>query len=206
MASIAARAADDPLKIIPRDAIGWGVINHLIDCEAKIQKLAGVVGAPQIGLLNMVKEKTGAKKGLDEKGAFGIIAMSAKDDEQTEPKAVMFIAVTDYKEFLGNFEPEKKDEKITEVQIADQGTLVANVGGYALLAKTDDRKTLEAVLASSESVADDAKSLETWLAANDVNLVLTKSGMKYVTAKGKVALKRLGDTLAAMGQGSRRNL
>ncbi len=45
LAALAARAADDPLKIIPGNALGWGVINHLADGDGKIQKLAGVVGA-----------------------------------------------------------------------------------------------------------------------------------------------------------------
>ena len=109
--------------------------------------------------------------------------------------------MTDYKAFLGNFEPEKKDEKISEVLVAGQAAVMANLGGYAVFVKTDDRKALESVLASKESVADDAKSLESWLAANDVNLVATKTGVEFFAAKGKVALKQLGETLSAMGMG-----
>ena len=87
--SVASRAADDPLKIIPRDGLGWGVINHLADGDAKIQKLAGVVGAPQISLLDLAKDKIGAKNGLDTKGAFGVIAMPPKDkdDEHASPRS-----------------------------------------------------------------------------------------------------------------------
>jgi len=201
--AVASRAADDPLKIIPRDALGWGVINHLADGDAKIQKLAGIVGAPQMSLLDLAKDKMGLKNGLDTKGAFGVIAMppNDKDDEHTSPTFVLFVAVTDYKAFLGNFEPEKKDEKITEVQVAGQTAAMAERGGYAVFAKTDDRKALERVLASKESIADEAKSLDAWLGDNDVNLVATKTGVKLFAAKGKVALKQFGETLAAMGQG-----
>jgi len=195
-------AADDPLKIVPRDALGWAAINHLADGDAKIQKLAGVVGAPQMSLFDRVKDRMGVKNGLDPKGAFGVIAMPPKDKEDAgaQPTAVLFVAVTDYDAFLGNFNPEKKDEKISQVQIAGKAAAMAHLEGYALFAKSDDQEALEHVLASKESVADEARSLQTWLAANDVNVVATKTGVKFFAAKGKAALKRLGETLSVLGE------
>ena len=201
LAALAARAADDPLKIIPGNALGWGVINHLADGDGKIQKLAGVVGAPQISLLEMVKDKLGVKDGLDAKGAMGVIALPPKDKEDAHaPSFVVFVAVTDYKTLLGNFEGEKKDAKIAQVQIAGQTVAVAKLGGFALFAKSDDQEALESVLASKQSIASDTKPMAAWLAGNDVNIIATKSGIKLFTAQGKVALKQLGETLSTMGQ------
>ena len=83
-----------------------------------------------MSLLDLAKDKIGAKNGLDSKGAFGVIAMPPKDkdDEHAAPTPVPFVAVTDYKAILGNFEPEKKDEKISEVQVAGQAAVMAEPG------------------------------------------------------------------------------
>jgi hypothetical protein len=200
--STAIRAADDPLKIVPSSALGWAVVNHLADGDAKIQQLAGIVSAPQVSLLDMAKNNLGAKNGLNTKGAAGVIAMPPKDkdDADAQPAVVLFIAVTDYVAFLGNFEAEKKGGKITEVQINGQDLVMARLGSYALVAKSDDRSALESVLASKQNVADEAKSFQTWLAGNDVSLVATKAGVKVMAAKGKAALKQFGESLSALGE------
>jgi hypothetical protein len=196
----ASRAADDTLKIIPGKALGWGVINHLADGDAKIQKLAAVVGAPQVGVLDLVKNQLGVKEGLRPNGALGVIAMPPKDKEDADapPTPVFFVAVSDYNAFLGNFEPEKK-QKISSVQIAGKPAAMAHLGGYALVTKREDQDALEGVLAAKKSIADEAKSLETWLAANDANIVLTKAGVKRFAAQGQAGLKKLGETLGALG-------
>jgi hypothetical protein len=217
------RAADDYMKIIPHDALGWGAIDHLADGNAKIRKLGAAVGNPSLNVLSMVKDKLGVKSGLDTLGAAGVIAMPPKvkkesdSKSQSEPMLVFFVAVKDYDVLLADLEPDKpeksgsdkpaKDDdkkdanaKISKIQLSDEPAVAARLGAYALLAKSDDQAALEQVLASKTSAAAEVKPLQTWLAGNDANIVVLQAGVKMLAEQGKAGLKKSGESLGALGE------
>ncbi len=121
LAATSARAADNYLKVIPSTALAWGAVNHIGEASDKIQKLAAIVQAPTVSVLEEIKKEWGLQKGLDEKGAAGFFVVLGKTNSppwhiEKDTVAAAFVAVADEKEFLASFEVVKAGEKISEVR------------------------------------------------------------------------------------------
>ena len=137
-----AHGADSVLDVVPSTALAWGAANHLdASCE-KLQNLAKIVQVPAANLLDTLKKGTGLEKGIDEKGALGFFIVPGKSDKELVA-GVIFVAVKDENEFLGNFNVIKTSGKIHEVKFkspASPGThLLAMLHGYAILADAPKR-------------------------------------------------------------------
>jgi hypothetical protein len=196
--AVAARAADDVLTIVPDDALALGVVHHLAETDAKIQKAAQVAGTSVPGILDQVKASTGISKGLDEKGTAATIVMPG-EDSKSQPQVVVAVPVTNYDQFVEQLKPQKKaGERIGEVEILGNTFLVANRGSYALLAESKHRKALEKVLDSKKSVAGQLGGLEPWVAKNDGAVVLTTAGLKVVAVQAQEGLKNLRDMMGQL--------
>ncbi len=192
-----AAAADDAFKIVPGNALAWGAVNRSADADAKIQKLAAIVHAPAISVLDLVKQQVGAKGGIDDKGSAGFIVLPGKSDN--EPGMVFFVAVTDYKAFLGNFEVSKAGDAISEVKIGSEQLVVAQREGYALIAAAKDRAALESAIQSKEAVAADVSDIGPWLAENDCSLVATTAGIKVFAKLASEQLEKMQKALSEAG-------
>ena len=57
--SASAKAAEDVVRLVPRQALGFVVVHHVGDTDAKIQKIAKQVQAPFGSLLMMAKGVVG---------------------------------------------------------------------------------------------------------------------------------------------------
>jgi hypothetical protein len=212
--------ADDYLKLIPGTALAWGAVNHMSAASAKVQKLTTVVGAPAANLLDQFKRESGISKGLDEKGAGGFFVLPIKSEtgkSETEPVAtVMFVAIEDKQEFLGNFRIVKAGEPISEVapktegkpanpalQDTDPEARSSNVmclcirNGYAMMTPKRTRAALEAAAASKQDVSAEMAGFESWLAENDGSLVATAAGIKYAAQQATAELKKARDDNSA---------
>lgn len=195
---VSARAADDVLKIIPSNALAWGAVHRLAETDAKGQKIAELVQGQQFSVLDLLKNQASVQKGLDDKGSAGLIVMPNTDKDEN-PTLVYFAPVTNYKQFLENFNPEKTKEKVSEVQILGESFVMANRGSFALIAKPSDRDALEAVLSAKTDVTGEVAGLESWLKENDGELVATSAGIKLFAAKVREALKKNEDMFADAG-------
>jgi hypothetical protein len=195
----AARAAESVLTIVPSDALGVGIVKNLSQADAKIKKLAGLVQAPPASPLDLVKAEFGIAKGLDEKGALALIVLPGP--RAAEPASMMAVPVADYKEFLGQFNGAKPDEKISEITAAGAKTAVAHRGGYALLVPLRFRPALEKALDAKENIAGELAGIEPWLAENDAAFVGTRAGIRWAAAAARQELKHAED-LPDAGMGS----
>jgi hypothetical protein len=196
----AARAADSALSIVPQDALAFGVVHHLAETSAKLKKLGEQVQAPIPDVLDQVKTATGIEKGLDEKGAVVGIVMPG-EDSKAEPQAVAAIPVTNYEQFLEQLKPEKKEGGIAQVTLARSSMLVANRGGFALLAEPKHRAALKKVLDSKKGLAGELSGLGPWLPENDLALVATQSGLKLFVGKALEELKKAREMLGNADMG-----
>jgi hypothetical protein len=203
---VAARAAETPAAVaasdlsavkkalasVPGDALGFVLVKNLTEADAKIQKLAAIVGAPAISLLGKVKEESGIKKGLDEKGT--VVVMIVPGPREGQPTVVMALPITDYKEFAEQLELASSDGSIAEFK-PPQGPqmLAARRGGYALIGGTVDRSVLEKMLSARQSIAADAAGIEPWLAENDAAFVGTRAGIVLAAAQGRKALAKMDE-------------
>ena len=124
-------------------------------------------------MLDKFKTESGMEKGVDEKAARWSSAWRAA--AAAPPLVVAGLPVTDFKQFLGQFEGTKADGEISDIKTAKGAQFfVARRGGYALLAQRDGRKALEQVLGAKQSIAAEAAGIEPWLAANDGAFVGTR--------------------------------
>ena len=218
LAATSAEAADNYLKVIPGTALAWGVVKNMTEANEKIQKLATIVQAPVTNLLEQIKTSPGLQKGLDEKGAAGFFVLPGKT-EKDPIVTVYFVAVTDEKEFLGNFEVVKTTGKISEIRFKTEEVnppalggfkkavpatpspathCVAFRNGYALVAAKSDRIAVEAALDIQQDAAAEMAGLEAWLAENDGTVAGTAAGIKYAAKQAGEELKKSKDSV---GQG-----
>ena len=221
LATTSAPAADNYLKLIPSTALAWGAVNHMNEASDKIQKLAAIVQAPTVSVLEEIKKDSGLQKGLDEKGAAGFFVVPGKTEK--EPAVMAFVAIADEKQFLGNFEVVQAGEKIREVKIkTEEGKIktgesvpkaedselrparstrskpticIALREGYVLVVPKSDRAALEAALEAKQSIAAEMAGLESWLAENDGTVVGTSAGIKLAAKLAAEELKKSKDNV-----------
>ncbi len=219
LVATSARAADSYLKVVPSTALAWGAVNHMKEASDKIQKLATIVQVPATSVLEELKKEAGLKKGIDEKGAAGFFLLPGKTGKDQSVTAV-FVAVSDEKEFLANFEVVKAGEKISEVthrtdeaigvvKRVEKGSKVERKSeltnrsavtnclafrdGYALLSAKSDRAALEAAVAAKEDISAQMAGLESWLAENDGYVVGTAAGIKLAARQSSENLNKSKD-------------
>jgi hypothetical protein len=204
---VSAWAAEDVFHAVPSEALAFVAANRIAETSAKVRKVAGQVGAPAVGLLELAKAFSGANKGLDETRAAAFVVMPGKE-AKGEPSLVFLIPVSDYKQFLEAWDAKPSEkEKVVEVTIAGEPMLVAQHGDYAAMApkkspmpNSDFRPGLEKLVASKRSVADEYPQMLTWLNENDAVAVGTSHGVKLASDAIQEQLKRMKEMFGDMGQ------
>jgi hypothetical protein len=196
-ATLLAQTSTDYLKNIPEDALGFAVVRNISEGNAKLVALAKIVNAPMPGgdPLTVVKKKLGLEKGLDEKGSLVFVVMPG----DKEPVGIILVPVTDYKEFVTPLKPKKTDGAITEVDVAGEAHLLAKKGNFAVLAPVKGRAALEKVVTGGKDLSGSMTALQSWIAGNDVAVVLTSSGVKMVSGLMRQGLKKAKEELGQAG-------
>jgi hypothetical protein len=205
LCSAPVRAAEDVLHLVPAEAMGFVVVRHLADTDAKMSTLAKQVKAQaDRGPLAELKKLTGVSKGLDEKGDAVLIAMPPKDTDNDEDVPlielglVALVPVTDYGQFIEPLHPATPKEKITEVTLMDKTFLAAKRGAYAVLATADQRSALEAVLEAKRGIDGEVADFQPWLSENDVAIVATQRLIKLPLGMALQEVRRSKQMFANM--------
>ncbi len=184
LAAASLLAESDPLAVIPDDALGLGVINHLADANAKVLKLTQKMQLPAPGLLPTIQLLTGVKQGLDYKGSLAA-ALFAVEDEDSESSfsLAVFVPTTDYKSLVGQLQPDDAEAEIAEVNLAGGEYLVAKKGDFAVFVGSDEKDVLKKIVASTKSVAESLAPLRAWMAEQQGAIVVTPAGKKLLFEK-----------------------
>ncbi|GIW78976.1 MAG: hypothetical protein KatS3mg105_0783 [Gemmatales bacterium] len=192
---------DEALKAVPSDAVGLVIINQVSDVNAKLKTLATKIGAPPMDALDLVKSQLAIEKGLNEKGTVVGAFFADKDKPQDDAGLLLFIPVSDYEDFIGQFEPKKAKGKIREITIAGEKSLVVQKGTFAVIAegKKRSRKYLNNVLEATQSIADEVKPLRTWLGNNDFSMVITTNGIRTLAKAMREGIKEGKEELQPTG-------
>lgn len=193
---LAGAAADDVLKIIPDNALALSMVHRLAETSGKLQKMAQLMQAPAISVLDQAKSAAGVAKGVDDKGTAAILVMPGKSAD-ADPRVLLAVPVTDYRQFIGQLSPAKPEEKVTEVEVMNRKFLAGSRDGYAVFAETGDRQTLEQVLTTKQSLAGHLAELDSWLAENDVAFVATRAGVQFFAAKAQQGLKKAAEQFSS---------
>jgi hypothetical protein len=181
-----AARAQEVLQIIPDDAIGFALVNRVGATNEKVTTLANKLKIPMPGSpLDMLKGALGVEKGLAEKGSLAVAAFAGKDGSD-EPSPLFFVPVSNYQDFIKQFEPDDPSAPIAAITLKDGKELVAaKRGNYAIMAAVADRALLERALKTEKSLAAAVEPIAAWLKENDASGVLTPSGVKLIAAKAR---------------------
>ncbi len=188
-APVPAQTAGDALKLVPKDALGFVVVNRLGETSDKLAALAKQFGAKAPATpLEMVKQHLGVQKGLDDKGSL-VVALLPAAEEGGEPVPVAYVPVADGKQFLQELKVKDADADVTEAEVQGQTLAVGRKGSFAVLAKGEHREALKKALGGGAGVADKVAPLQAWLAENNVAGVMTANGAKVTTTLAMGALQ-----------------
>jgi hypothetical protein len=177
-------AQTDLLNAVPDNALGLAVVTNLSDTSAKVHKLTEKMNLPVPELLPIAKMFSGAQDGVDDNGSIALVALAADDEDAAWGMSfAAFVPVTDYQAFIKQLDPKAPEAVITEVTVMSQQYLVAKKGGFAVLCGTEQKDVLEAILASTKSVAGTLAPLGTWLAEQQAAIVVTAVGKKRLFQK-----------------------
>lgn len=199
MAPPSVLAQADVLQVIPEDVIGFAVVNRLGQANEKLAALAKRLNMElPANPLELAKGALGVSKGLAENGSFAIAAFMGQE-ENAEPKKIVYVPVTNYKEFIAQFQPQEPKEGIAAITLKDgKAMLAANKGTFALLADAEDRELLTRALRADKVVATQAAPLTSWLAENDAAGVWTQRGIKLLGSKARKGIDEAKQNLGAL--------
>jgi hypothetical protein len=168
-------AQADPLSVIPDDAWGVAVIRDISDTSARIGKLTQKMQIPAPDLLTLAKSYTGVEKGLNEKGSMAAAIFPRPTNENTFNFAVL-VPVTDYKEFISQFDPDDADATICQVKALGGDALVTKKGEFAVFTASDQKEILERFQSSTKNVKSIVEPLGAWLGDQQVAVMATPAG------------------------------
>jgi hypothetical protein len=172
-----AQAVKDVVQLVPRDSLGFVLINHPGGTSARIGRLANNLGLPLPpgGPLDLLRAKLGVGNSLDQKG---IALLAALPGRGPAPAPVLFLPVHDYREFLTEIKAQEGDDGLAQAQMEGGRPLVIGAkGAHAVLAFGEDRALLKKILAAKEGAAG-LSPLIPFLSANDASGLVTPQGLK----------------------------
>ena len=103
-------AADDVLKLVPDNALGVVVVNHVGQTNDKLRALALRLKASPFDFLSTAKLTLGLQEGVDEKGSIALAAVPSAPNGV--PVTVSFVPTADYAAVLKQLKAEKGDDGI----------------------------------------------------------------------------------------------
>lgn len=197
-------SAKDLIELIPKDVLAYVVVDDLNAVDKKIQDLAGLLHQQAPPLLPLVQQQTGLQEGIDEKGDFGVVVMSAVQG----PAVAVFVPVTDYKKFIGQLEPDDPEKRVTSATLAANAITVGQLDNYAVISSMDNQVLVEQIVASEAVRLAPSDATRTLVADHDISIVVTQAGITMLCmagtqglemAKGMIIQQQGEDNPALMG-------
>lgn len=189
LAGSAAKAAEDVLKVIPDEALGFVVVNRLAEIDAKLQALGKQTQLPARSPMEVLRRLANVKEGLSDRGSAAIVAVPS-DSGGRKPAFLLYLPVTDFGKFVASMTPDDPSARIVKVDAFGDRHLVASLGGYAVFTEVENRPALERVLDSGQSVHDRVAFLMPWLSENDATAVVTSHGVKLICSMAQEGLRQ----------------
>ena len=178
-------AGDAILKVIPKDAIAFVVVNNIENADQICTELGEAVQAPIPTLSDTLKKKTGIDAALNKKGDMALVFYQGETAPQGAAPICILLPVKDYKKFLSKFEDaEKVTDAIQKVTIKNIDVLVAQKGDYAVFAHGSGQEVLEAFLAAKGNVAGEVQPWKPWMNRQAAYVVLTNHGLQKYLKEG----------------------
>jgi hypothetical protein len=193
---VSAQTVEDALKVVPKDAMGFVVVNKLSEANAKIIEVAELVDQPLPfdSPLKALKQHLGISKGLNDDGA-AILVVFLPHRDRDEPPTLAYVPVADYAALARELKAKNSGGEISEFSHEGKTFVLASRSPFAIVAEAKHRKLLEKALLGG-GVGTDLRALHQWLERNQVSGVLTAHGLRAISKKAVEELKKEKDKLA----------
>jgi hypothetical protein len=175
----------DVLTVVPDDALGLITGHHFRDTQKLVERLLRKLEIPfdagdDYAEFNAFLD---GLKGWDEKGTHAVAFLPVPDRD--EPEVVVFVPVTNYKDFARSLGADPDAVGPTEFEANPNGGgtgYMAAKANFAVLADRSDRSRalIEAVLASKKSLASANEPFRKWISDHQVAGVVTTAGIQKV--------------------------
>jgi hypothetical protein len=200
LAAAPARAAENVLKLVPDSALGFLLVNRPAEVDGKLQELGRQMQLPVPSLLAKIKQAGGIAEGFDEKGTAALLLLPPEDTRLGVP--IILVPVTDYGKFIAQFNPGEAEAGLTKIEVRGAPVWARSIGGYAALTCGGVSKTVTGLmgLKLAGEVPAGLAPLEAWLTENDFAAVITRPGIKIVSAKAQEGISRMKATFAKLGE------
>lgn len=172
----------DILKVIPASADAYAIAGKLSDFEKKVAALTKRLGVPAPPLLQTATAATGIGEGVDKNGPAAAIVFAAFGEK---PVVVGVLRVTDFAKVVKSTDAKDDGDGVYTFALLTNGMpmSLAKKGNYALITPAEDKKSLLSVMKSAKEMTA-AKPLETWLAAQDIAVVVPEKSLRTYAMLG----------------------
>jgi hypothetical protein len=171
--------AADVLQHLPNDALCFVKVENLGATDGKIEQLLKTLRVEFPAPLAFLQSATGIQQGIDAQGEFLFAMLGA--EQAAQPQFCVWLPVREYDQFIAALDGAGRDE-ISAVTVAGEDLLVARHGDWALVMDPDQRERMEQVLSAKPNPPAVVALWKRWLDANDVAVVILRSGLRAALA------------------------
>ncbi len=179
--------AAEILSHLPENALSFAIIR---DAQATNDKIVKFVDIYREGLpapLEMAQAMTGLSKGLNLHGDV-LFALLPSAEVTGLPAPMFLLPVSDYAKFAVSVQGDATGE-ICRVTIAGEDVLVARLGDYALIMNLEHRELMQGVLRKQVEISSEVLRHKSWLAGNDISMMVTSTGIAHMAEVAKHHLR-----------------
>jgi hypothetical protein len=180
--------ADGAVALLPDDMLGFLWIRSMADVDVKASAWMQQFGISFPSPLEFLQIATRFDQGVDDQRDFLLALLPLKADSK-EYIPVVLLPVTDYEVLAASVRADESGE-ICRVTISGEDVLMAHNRGHAMLMNIEHRATMERLLVRAPRLLKSVRPLKSWLADNDMAIVLSPKGMENLFAAGKHGVER----------------
>jgi hypothetical protein len=190
----ASRAAD-VLQLVPRDALGFIVVNKLNTTDEKLKQLLNTLHANFPTPSVFLSDITGITEGIDANGS-ALVSVLPPGEPGAAPEFCVWLPVQDYESMLTALDA-PRGEPISEFRLGQENLLVARHDDWALIMDADQRTRMSNLLAASPSPPPAIARYKDWINQNDAAAVTFISGIRSIIIWAAQAKKEQVDGVSA---------
>jgi len=171
----------DVLGVVPDNAYGVIIGGNVLETKALLERVMRKLRIPfdqgdDYGEFTQFLESL---RGWDAKASHAMVFVPGDDEDDVE--VVVFVPVTNYKEFAASLGAEAEGTGPTkfEVEKGPDGYM-AEKAGFAVLVETNDEEVLTKVLASKKSVSDIGPAMRSWVGKNQAAGLILPAGLAKI--------------------------
>ena len=196
----AATLAQDALQQIPKNTLGFAIVQNLADASGKFVQLFEPFEKTYLAPLTVAKYVTGLNAGLDESGDL-VIALLPGEGREEPFRPLVLLPITQYEVFATSLNADPSGE-VCRITLKGEDILIASTGSHAMLMNVEHRAMMEQFKLRKQVPQAALSQIDTWLPKQDVAFVLLPQGIRHLSHLQHQPARRQRVGLDFLGQPS----